>query len=88
MGEFPMCDACRYEYTHAETRRYDAQPVCCQDCGPEVYLIGRGERRREAITAVRRILSDGGIAAGQGESAGFICAVTVRVMRQSGAFVT
>ena len=29
MGEFPMCPTCEYEYTHAETRRYDAQPVCC-----------------------------------------------------------
>ena len=28
MGEFPMCPECEYEYTHAETRRYDAQPVC------------------------------------------------------------
>lgn len=73
MGEFPMCDACRYEYTHAETRRYDAQPVCCQDCGPEVYLIGRGERRREAITAVRRILSDGGIAAVKGIGGFHLC---------------
>ena len=44
MGEFPMCEKCEYEYTHAETRRFDAQPVCCNDCGPEVYLLGRKER--------------------------------------------
>ena len=40
MGAFPMCRACAWEYTHAETRRYDAQPVCCNDCGPQVYTLG------------------------------------------------
>ncbi len=41
MKEFPMCPDCAEEYHDPETRRYDAQPVCCNDCGPEVYLIGR-----------------------------------------------
>ena len=44
MGEFPMCPQCAWEYTHAETRRYDAQPVCCNDCGPEVYLLEKSAR--------------------------------------------
>ena len=39
MKEFEMCPECEYEYTHPETRRYDAQPVCCPKCGPEVYLL-------------------------------------------------
>ena len=41
---------------------YDAQPVCCNDCGPEVYLIGRSERGRDAITYTRQVIHDGGIA--------------------------
>ena len=39
--EFPMCPDCAKEYYDPATRRYDAQPVCCNECGPEVYLIGR-----------------------------------------------
>ena len=73
MGEFPMCPTCEYEYTHAETRRYDAQPVCCNDCGPEVYLLGRAERRGAAITVARRIIADGGIVAVKGIGGFHLC---------------
>lgn len=66
MKEFPMCPDCAEEYHDPKTRRYDAQPVCCNECGPEVYLIGRGERGREAITYVRNTISEGGIAAIKG----------------------
>ncbi len=44
MKEFPMCPDCAAEYVDPATRRYDAQPVCCNACGPEVYLTGREER--------------------------------------------
>lgn len=73
MGEFPMCPKCEYEYTHAETRRYDAQPVCCNDCGPEVYLIGREERGRAAITFVRRAILEGKIIAVKGIGGFHLC---------------
>ena len=56
MKEFPMCPSCADEYHNPDTRRYDAQPVCCNDCGPEVYLAGRKERGREAITYTRKIM--------------------------------
>ena len=39
MKIFPMCRPCSEEYYGAWSRRYDAQPVCCNDCGPEVYLL-------------------------------------------------
>ena len=29
MKEFPMCPSCADEYHSPDTRRYDAQPVCC-----------------------------------------------------------
>ncbi|MEE1051561.1 MAG: Sua5/YciO/YrdC/YwlC family protein, partial [Lachnospiraceae bacterium] len=48
MKEFPMCPRCAEEYYSPETRRYDAQPVCCNDCGPEVYLVGDIKMRRPA----------------------------------------
>ncbi|WP_411682737.1 carbamoyltransferase HypF [Clostridium thailandense] len=73
MGEFPMCPECEYEYTHAETRRYDAQPVCCNECGPEVYIIGRNERGRAAITYTRQIIHDGGIVAIKGIGGFHLC---------------
>lgn len=73
MGEFKMCPECEYEYTHPETRRYDAQPVCCNECGPEVYLIGRKERGRAAITYTRKIIHDGGIAAIKGIGGFHLC---------------
>lgn len=34
-----MCECCSYEYTHPDTRRYHAQPVCCNDCGPRLKML-------------------------------------------------
>ena len=82
MKEFPMCPDCAKEYYDPETRRYDAQPVCCNDCGPEVYLIGRSERGRDAITYTRQVIHDGGIVAIKGIG-GFICAVMRQTKKQS-----
>ncbi len=73
MGEFPMCPDCAYEYEHAHTRRYDAQPVCCNDCGPEVYLIGKDVRGSAAITAARQAIMDGQIVAIKGIGGFHLC---------------
>lgn len=73
MKEFPMCPDCAGEYHSPQTRRYDAQPVCCNHCGPEVYLIGRAERGRAAITRTRQIIHDGGIAAIKGIGGFHLC---------------
>ena len=40
MVKFPMCPACRAEYTDPENRRYHAQPVSCFDCGPVLWVSG------------------------------------------------
>lgn len=82
MAEFPMCETCEWEYTHPETRRYDAQPVCCNDCGPQVYLLdenagcakGAGTvRGADAIRRVRKVISEGGIAAIKGIGGFHLC---------------
>lgn len=68
-----MCPDCAEEYDDPKTRRYDAQPVCCNACGPEVYLIGRGERGRNAITYTRKVIHDGGIVAIKGIGGFHLC---------------
>ena len=73
MKEFPMCPDCAKEYFDEKTRRYDAQPVCCNECGPEVYLIGRTERGRNAITYIRRMISEGKIVAIKGIGGFHLC---------------
>lgn len=82
MAEFPMCETCEWEYTHPETRRYDAQPVCCNDCGPQVYLLDESTgsekgsetvRGAEAIRRVRKVISEGGIAAIKGIGGFHLC---------------
>lgn len=73
MGYFLMCPQCETEYTSPESRRYDAQPVCCHDCGPEVYLIGRPERNGKAITAARRAILEGKIVAVKGIGGFHLC---------------
>lgn len=71
MKHFPLCDACAYEYTHPETRRYDAQPVCCPDCGPTVCLKKPGDptvlaTHHAAIARTRELLASGHILAIKG----------------------
>jgi len=66
MRRFPMCRKCAAEYHDPATRRYDAQPVCCNDCGPQVRILGTDLTGGDAITAVRRAVMDGKIAAVKG----------------------
>ena len=85
MKMFPMCRTCAEEYHNPASRRYDAQPVCCNDCGPQVYLLpskkSTGNRNnstdtlrgRDAITAARRAILDGGIVAVKGIGGFHLC---------------
>ena len=73
MKEFPMCPECAREYEDPQSRRYDAQPVCCNDCGPQVFLVGRSERGADAIRAARRMLSEGKILAVKGIGGFHLC---------------
>ena len=39
MDVFEMCETCRKEYADVLDRRFHAQPVACNHCGPEYELI-------------------------------------------------
>ena len=82
MAGFPMCEACSDEYTDMDSRRYHAQPVCCNDCGPELYtLVGgaSGTGRHEgaygaaALLETRAVIRNGGIAAIKGIGGFHLC---------------
>ncbi len=39
MKDFRMCSKCAGEYNNISDRRFHAQPVACNDCGPQYRLI-------------------------------------------------
>ena len=39
MNDFEMCDICRAEYNEVEDRRFHAQPVACNHCGPSYTAL-------------------------------------------------
>ena len=39
MDKFIMCASCKDEYTNPSNRRYHAQPISCNDCGPQLTLV-------------------------------------------------
>ncbi len=43
MAPFIMCDECRTEYEDIMDRRFHAQPVACNNCGP-VYTLHTGDK--------------------------------------------
>ena len=38
MRDFDMCSKCRAEYEDPEDRRFHAEPICCPNCGPRLFL--------------------------------------------------
>jgi len=69
MDVFPMCDSCRKEYSDIEDRRFHAQPVACNDCGP-VYSLHTKEGVINNLGEILKHISDlteqGGITAIKG----------------------
>jgi hydrogenase maturation protein HypF len=43
MDRFVMCDTCKSEYEAMSDRRFHAQPIACNCCGPVYSLYERGE---------------------------------------------
>ena len=68
-----MCKNCSAEYDAPESRRYDAQPVCCPQCGPRLSLLRRPETGEDALLAVQDALLAGKIAAVKGIGGFHLC---------------
>lgn len=68
MDAFPMCPLCAREYKDPKNRRFHAQTVCCNACGPALFYTGRNgvAKGASALEAAVRALSGGKIIAVKG----------------------
>ncbi|MBN2215068.1 MAG: carbamoyltransferase HypF [Bacteroidales bacterium] len=57
MQPFEMCDQCRAEYEDISDRRFHAQPVACNKCGPK-YEMFSGGRKIMDFDRILNTLSD------------------------------
>ena len=53
MQPFEMCDDCKKEYTDIGDRRFHAQPIACNKCGPEYFMLSHEEK----ISGLEKILN-------------------------------
>ncbi|MCK4749371.1 MAG: carbamoyltransferase HypF, partial [Bacteroidales bacterium] len=69
MAPFEMCPACKAEYTDISDRRFHAQPVACNNCGP-VYRLdmtgGKTENMARILSRVKDSVDNGGLLAVKG----------------------
>ena len=62
MNVFKMCDECSSEYTNILDRRFHAQPVACDNCGPhyQLHLNGKTTHTFNEIISITADLINGG----------------------------
>ncbi|QHG90837.1 carbamoyltransferase HypF [Sulfurimonas sp. CVO] len=70
MQKFKMCRSCEEEYNNPLNRRYHAQPISCNECGPSLSLF-RGDKKvdiaqKEIIQKVASLIEEGNILAIKG----------------------
>lgn len=69
MKEFKMCKNCESEYTNVMDRRFHAQPVACNDCGPHYYIYtekGKNYDINSILQNVKDVIQKGEILALKG----------------------
>ncbi len=69
MSAFPMCSECRKEYTTVSDRRFHAEPVACNHCGPSYYTLYNRETLTdypELLALSSRLLGEGEVIAAKG----------------------
>ncbi|WP_418439231.1 carbamoyltransferase HypF [Barnesiella intestinihominis] len=67
MSSFGMCDTCREEYADVNDRRFHAQPIACNECGPH-YTLRDSEGNEDTVyirivSRISDVLSNGGVVA-------------------------
>ncbi len=70
MRDFGMCEKCEKEYNNVFDRRFHAQPVACNHCGPNYVYEENGRRITkigEILSAVARRINEGGAVAVKGQ---------------------
>lgn len=69
MKDFSMCNFCSEEYTNVGNRRFHAQPIACNDCGP-VYCMHTANKKEynlgEIFSTICHELENNGIVAMKG----------------------
>lgn len=70
MQKFKMCKSCKEEYTNPLNRRYHAQPISCNNCGPVLSLFW-GEQKvniaqKDIVQKVASLIEEGNILALKG----------------------
>lgn len=67
MSDFALCDTCRSEYTDVTDRRFHAQPIACNRCGPAYTLCDSSGARehdyRHIVSRIASVLTGGGVVA-------------------------
>lgn len=69
MQAFPMCTACRSEYTDPSCRRHHAQTIACAACGPHLALLradGAPLAAKDPVRETAALLDAGSIVAIRG----------------------
>ena len=69
MAEFKMCSKCEEEYTDINDRRFHAQPVACNNCGPgyTIHFNNKISNNISEITTIAaQLIHDGSVVALKG----------------------
>lgn len=75
MDVFEMCPVCKKEYENPGDRRFHAQPIACNDCGPYYKLIYKNKKTEELDEVLRdtvNLIEKGEIVAIKGVGGFFI----------------
>ena len=70
MSEFIMCKDCKEEYENPLSRRYHAQPIACEKCGPKLSLWDNNVKclieNDELLKTTAKLIKEGKIGAIKG----------------------
>jgi hydrogenase maturation protein HypF len=69
MNKFVMCSNCQEEYDNPLSRRFHAQPNCCEKCGPKLFLTddnGSIVKCKKPVEEAVKLLEQGKILAIKG----------------------